>query len=385
MAQQSHEAALRSVIEASFDAALDAGRWSELLRRLTVAGGGIGSLFVGVSFSEPERGFLVVNGLDDALSHRFMTVHQDNLWSRRLMHVPPGGVVDVQAGHDPAELHATQFYQEIVAPQDVGTVACLPLVMGDGIATGGVSIALPNGRSGDQSLSLLRRVAPYLQRAATTAVRLRQNLRAPDALPVALDAIAAAVFLTDAQAQLLQANRRGERLLAAGDGLRCAGKQLAAARHDDTRALHALVAETALARTDRLPPGGGALAIARPSGRRALALLAAPVRDPRERWALPTGAAVLLTVADPEDRDTPGTRAVAAARIVFGLTTSEAQVALQIACGLGLPETAQRLGIGTGTVRAHLKQVYAKTGVHRQSSLVRLFSRCGLLDLDAAG
>lgn len=91
---------------------------------------------------------------------------------------------------------------------------------------------------------------------------------------------------------------------------------------------------------------------------------------------------MLLTVADPEDRDRPGSRANAAARTLFGLTTAEAQVALQVACGHGLPETALRLGIGTGTVHAHLKQVYAKTGVHRQAGLTRLFSRCRLLDLD---
>lgn len=244
MVRRSRESALRSVIEASFDAALDAGRWPELLRRLTDAGGGVGSLFVGVSFSEPERGFIVGSGLDDGINRRFMTVHQDNLWSRRLHRVPPGRAVDVQAGYSLAELQRTEFYEEILAPQGIESLVALPLDLGDEYATGGVSVSLHRGKGGDEALDLLGRAAPYLQRAATTAVRLRRNLRAPDALPVALDAIASAVFLTDAQARLLQANRRGERLLAAGDGLRCAGKQLVAARHDDTRALHALVAET---------------------------------------------------------------------------------------------------------------------------------------------
>lgn len=109
MVRRSRESALRSVIEASFDAALDAGRWPELLRRLTDAGGGVGSLFVGVSFSEPERGFIVGSGLDDGINRRFMTVHQDNLWSRRLHRVPPGRAVDVQAGYSLAELQRTEF------------------------------------------------------------------------------------------------------------------------------------------------------------------------------------------------------------------------------------------------------------------------------------
>ncbi len=96
-----------AVIDASAEAALDAGRWPEVLRRLTDASGGIGGLFVGVSFDDPARGFFVHSGLDQVLTERFMTVHQDNRWSRRLMRVPAGQAIDVQAGSQPARAAAT--------------------------------------------------------------------------------------------------------------------------------------------------------------------------------------------------------------------------------------------------------------------------------------
>jgi DNA-binding CsgD family transcriptional regulator len=45
------------------------------------------------------------------------------------------------------------------------------------------------------------------------------------------------------------------------------------------------------------------------------------------------------------------------------------------------PEAAAQLGIGPGTVHAHLKSIFAKTGVRRQSGLARLLTRTGVLDL----
>jgi DNA-binding CsgD family transcriptional regulator len=49
--------------------------------------------------------------------------------------------------------------------------------------------------------------------------------------------------------------------------------------------------------------------------------------------------------------------------------------------GCSGPEAARALGIGAGTVHAHLKSIFAKTGVRRQSGLVRLLTRNGVLDL----
>lgn len=56
----------------------------------------------------------------------------------------------------------------------------------------------------------------------------------------------------------------------------------------------------------------------------------------------------------------------------FGLTSAEADVALEILKGDGRDASAARLGISVTTVRAHLSHIFEKTGVRRQAELVRL-------------
>ncbi|MGH6867264.1 MAG: helix-turn-helix transcriptional regulator [Methyloceanibacter sp.] len=56
----------------------------------------------------------------------------------------------------------------------------------------------------------------------------------------------------------------------------------------------------------------------------------------------------------------------------FGLTPAEADVAIEVARGDGRRASAQRLGVTVTTVRSHLTNIFAKTGIRRQGELVRL-------------
>jgi DNA-binding CsgD family transcriptional regulator len=75
----------------------------------------------------------------------------------------------------------------------------------------------------------------------------------------------------------------------------------------------------------------------------------------------------ILDAFDRADRATTG-------RLMerFGLTPSEARIALFLSEGGSIRDYAELRGVAEATVRAHLKAVFAKTGVHRQAELVRL-------------
>jgi DNA-binding CsgD family transcriptional regulator len=62
-------------------------------------------------------------------------------------------------------------------------------------------------------------------------------------------------------------------------------------------------------------------------------------------------------------------------RQAFQLTASEARLALCLAAGKSLEETALDMAIVLETVRSHLKSVFRKTGTHRQGELIALISR----------
>jgi DNA-binding CsgD family transcriptional regulator len=111
-----------------------------------------------------------------------------------------------------------------------------------------------------------------------------------------------------------------------------------------------------------------AISITRPSGRSKLSLLVRTL--PRDKWS-ESGHRPCLAIflRDPE-RSTQGSSDVI--RRLFDLTPAEATLALLLANGLGLEEAGEQLDIRRNTVRAHLRAIFSKMGVTRQTELVRM-------------
>lgn len=59
-------------------------------------------------------------------------------------------------------------------------------------------------------------------------------------------------------------------------------------------------------------------------------------------------------------------------KATLGLTEREAQIAALLAEGLSLLAAAERLRLGVGTIRNHIKSIFRKTGTRRQGELVAL-------------
>ncbi|MFD2272759.1 helix-turn-helix transcriptional regulator [Undibacterium arcticum] len=59
-------------------------------------------------------------------------------------------------------------------------------------------------------------------------------------------------------------------------------------------------------------------------------------------------------------------------RQLFSFTPAETNLAMQLANGLSLEEAAEELGIRRNTARAHLRAIFSKTDVTRQTELVRI-------------
>ena len=91
----------------------------------------------------------------------------------------------------------------------------------------------------------------------------------------------------------------------------------------------------------------------------------------RDFQALGSGACAILTVHE--------LNASAAAddeyRRRFNLTAREAELAVRLAAGNSLSESAGALGMSVGTARHHLKSIFGKTGTRRQAELVALLAR----------
>lgn len=63
---------------------------------------------------------------------------------------------------------------------------------------------------------------------------------------------------------------------------------------------------------------------------------------------------------------------------IFDLTLAEARLACLLVEGKPLADVATQLGISIHTARAHLRQLFGKTGTHRQAELIQLLAGLGV-------
>ena len=92
----------------------------------------------------------------------------------------------------------------------------------------------------------------------------------------------------------------------------------------------------------------------------------------RTRLDRPLEATALLTISESSAPLTPDVDTLAQ---LYGLTPAEAELTAVLGEGLDLSLASQRLDISKNTAKAHLRMIFSKTGVTRQSSLVRLVLR----------
>jgi len=180
--------------------------------------------------------------------------------------------------------------------------------------------------------------------------------------------------VTDIKGRLLLANRTAEQILNARDGLALNARGVI--RSSEGYLLSEHIERTLNAvPTEASDVNPVALAIPRPSGKRPLTVL---LRSARTTSAQPESAGTaLLFILDPEI-----SLEIAENELheLYGFTSAEARLANLLMEGLSLAECCNRLGVRRATACTHLRQLFKKTGVRRQSELVSvLFKSIGLV------
>ncbi len=169
----------------------------------------------------------------------------------------------------------------------------------------------------------------------------------------------------DRRGRVMEANDRARDILLERDGLRDGGGVLTSGHAGENEELQRLLAR-ALPRYG-VQGAGGSMKITRRKARTPLVLEIHPVRGMRVgRRARQVGALVL--VVDPARR--PWVDPDLAARLL-GLTPMESRVAVAVAAGQTVAGVADALDCAESTVKTHLKRVYRKLGIRKQTELVQ--------------
>jgi DNA-binding CsgD family transcriptional regulator/PAS domain-containing protein len=218
---------------------------------------------------------------------------------------------------------------------------------------------------GHDQVRIIELLAPHIRQAA----RVRRAMADARALGASLAGLLEngrlGLIQLDRRGRIMEANDRARDVLLQRDGLHDGGGVLTSGHAGENEELQRLLA--------RALPGygvqgaGGSMKITRRKTRTPLVLEIHPVRGMDEgRRARYVGALVL--VVDPARRPRVDPDLVVR---FLGLTPAESRVAVAVATGETVAGIADALDCAESTVKTHLKRVYRKLGIRKQTELVQ--------------
>lgn len=179
-----------------------------------------------------------------------------------------------------------------------------------------------------------------------------------------------AAILLDCNGHIVDSNRAADRFLNGGHGIARNGAGITATNPDDAAALTLAIRGVILHdSTAGKAHATQNLQLHRDGGQRPLmAAVLRPFDGPRMQLSA-DDPAVLVLIADPQSSTTTSVAEVCA---LYGLTAGETRLADALCAGMTVAEAASALHLQRESARTYVRRIFAKTGVARQSDLIRL-------------
>lgn len=276
------------------------------------------------------------------------------------MDASPAGVALVD--HELIDMdvfRAGEFYNDWCRPHGFTNTVAVNLAVG-GAGRGALLLSSPRLFEAAQ-VRLFSALLPHLVQAFAINRLLGDLMATSHGLEDALARTEHGVMLVDAARRIVFANAAAERIMADG-GFLPGGGELRCAQRAADDALRALVAGCARG------GAGGEMRIGRPVPQPDLRLRVSPARD-GPGWSLARQAAAVVLLSDPQLQQR---RKAGALQTRFRLTPAEAALAWEIVRSGSRKAAASNRGVSVATARSQLNSIFDKTGVRRQTDLVRL-------------
>jgi DNA-binding CsgD family transcriptional regulator/PAS domain-containing protein len=356
-----------AIIEALYVGVLDSSAWERAMLGITdLVNGAAGCLFA----FRPSDGAVLRNE-----TYRFdpMLVEQYGRdWASRDPRLPAASGVPVGEPILEVQLMAKRDWQKTDIYNDFLLRIDVPWFFStwlhktpDKVVSLSIQGSRRHGPFDAHECARIRPVLPHLRRALEIKDRLEVSRIRADALSKSLDNVTFGVIVLTAQGRVLESNAMADELLGAEDGCRRsrdgtlwlnepAGKQLQ----------YWILSGT--------PPANNADGLLHVPRRIASPLSVVVTRLPplSTSW---TGhghgdAAWMLLLFDPELRLSVSAEMIARD---LGISAREAEVAALLMAGHELKAVAAILRISVHTARAHVKSIFARTGLRSQVELIR--------------
>lgn len=226
------------------------------------------------------------------------------------------------------------------------------------------------GAWAEGELRVVNELLPHLKRALSIHSEFTLLKTKQDALLKGLDRLVIGLILYDRHARVVYINPTAESIIEEHPALQVQGDHLLLANAEEDRSLRQTILDTARIDPDDSWKQSVALGITHPDVNSPLPLQVTPMHAHLITSDLDyEGAKVAVFLTDPNLQQPISVDSLVS---VYGLTPSEAQVAITLANGHNIDEIAKTSNHSAHTIRSQLKSVFRKTGVSRQSELIKL-------------
>lgn len=362
---------ISDVIGEIYDAAIDRERWPAALERICAFVGGAASTLTSHDFREARARFHV------SWSEAATSASLDAGGYAKINALIPAAVRQADVGEvstyldliSENETRDSHAFREWAEPQ--GYVDAVQATLEKSNTSFSAAVVIRHERNGpvdEPARRRMRLLAPHLRRAMVIGKVVEQQHVATRMLADTLDGLSAAMFLVDANAQIVHANASGQALMETGMPVARVRGRLAFRAAGPETSLRA-----AIAAVEGAFPGAGAETFTVPISAQdgmewmvhVLPLTRGERRSAGARYA--ATAAIFIRKADISLAGP-----IAALKDAYQLTPAERRVLTAIVEVGGVPEVAATLGVSETTVKTHLRRLFEKTGATRQADLVKL-------------
>jgi len=286
-----------------------------------------------------------------------------------IVNLPLGKVVTLDEITPLDEFEKTEFYKVCNAPNNIHFILGIDLRDEQGHL---FSLRLCRDRDSHnftaEERNFVQMLSSHLLRAVANSITLVQFDAERQFYARATSGRALGIVIFDERGEILRSNGAAERAFAEKDGIARVNNQLQIRQAPLNEQLHRHVATALEAQRLGTPFPLQAISVPRASGKPdyELVLNCLPV----DRQFAPNNSPhLILFISDPAERADISTQAL---MDLYHLTATQAALVKLLAEGKTLEDVAQELNIKTSTARAHLRSIFAKTGVSQQSKLVSL-------------
>lgn len=285
------------------------------------------------------------------------------------VNLPADHMVMVNEVIDEADWLKSAIYQEFLKPLNIRYYMGADLGGGeDAICRIRVSRPIGAVPFTERERAICTVLLAHLKSAV--ALRSRQDVAEAERRVYAgtLERLSIGAVILDKKGRVLRTNQAADDILAECNGISLVQGALRATYGSENRELHRLI-DLAIAGNRNSGPGVvSAMSITRSSGHGNLGILVrtAPLAEWSESATRP---AAVVVIRDSESRVQASQSLM---KRLYGLTPAESTLTLKLLDGLTVDEAAEDLTISRNTARCQLRAIFAKTGVTRQTELLRL-------------